>query len=247
MKNCAIILAGGQGKRMKSDLPKVMCKVLDKPMIDYVIDACVKAKCEICVIVGYKAEVIKEHLDNDFDFEIETALQAEQLGTGHAVMQAESFIKSHSGSNVLVLCGDAPLMDADTIKGALEFHEKEQNDITVVTANLDDPASYGRIVKENGKIKAIVEFKDASDEIRAINEINSGAYWFKSEVLSDTLSKIDNNNAQNEYYLTDTIKLAIANDGKVNSFVAKRPQVVMGANDKAQLALLEEQAKMLMK
>lgn len=239
-KNCAVILAGGKGTRMKSELPKVMCEVLGKPMIDYVIDAVEAAGCEICVVVGYKAEVVENHVGA----RCRTALQSPQLGTGHAVMQAEDFIREHSGGNVLVLCGDAPLMDADTVKKALEQHIAEDNAITVVTACLDDPASYGRIVKKDGKISAIVEYKDADDATRAIREINSGAYWFKAEVLLDLLGRIDNNNAQNEYYLTDTIKLAISGGLSVNSCPADRADVVMGANDRDQLQLLEERAKL---
>ena len=234
-KNGAVILAGGKGTRMKSELPKVMCEVLGRPMIDYVIDACTAANCDLCVIVGYKAEVVEQFVSG----RCETALQSPQLGTGHAVMQADSFIKRHFGGNVLVLCGDAPLMDADTIKNALKMHTDEDNAITVITARLDDPAAYGRIVKTDGKIAAIVEYKDADEQTRAINEINSGAYWFKAEVLSEMLQKIDNNNAQNEYYLTDTIKLAIDSGLSVNSYVAERPEVVMGANDREQLAQLE--------
>ena len=234
-KNGAVILAGGKGTRMKSELPKVMCEVLGRPMIDYVIDACTAANCDLCVIVGYKAEVVEQFVSG----RCETALQSPQLGTGHAVMQADSFIKRHFGGNVLVLCGDAPLMDADTIINALKMHTDEDNAITVITARLDDPAAYGRIVKTAGKIAAIVEYKDADEQTRAINEINSGAYWFKAEVLSEMLQKIDNNNAQNEYYLTDTIKLAIDSGLSVNSYVAERPEVVMGANDREQLAQLE--------
>ena len=234
-KNGAVILAGGKGTRMKSELPKVMCEVLGRPMIDYVIDACTAANCDLCVIVGYKAEVVEQFVSG----RCETALQSPQLGTGHAVMQEDSFIKRHFGGNVLVLCGDAPLMDADTIINALKMHTDEDNAITVITARLDDPAAYGRIVKTDGKIAAIVEYKDADEQTRAINEINSGAYWFKAEVLSEMLQKIDNNNAQNEYYLTDTIKLAIDSGLSVNSYVAERPEVVMGANDREQLAQLE--------
>lgn len=236
MNNCAVILAGGKGTRMKSEMPKVMCEVCEKPMLDFVIEACEQAGCEISVIVGYKSDVIENHLGGRY----RTYLQSPQLGTGHAVMQAREFIKEHIGGNVLVLCGDAPLMDSKTISAALKAHISEDNAITVVTAKLDNPASYGRIVKENGKIAAIVEYKDANEQIRAINEINSGAYWFKAEVLLNTLEKIDCNNAQNEYYLTDTIKIAI-NDGlRVNSFVADRPEVVMGANDREQLKLIEQ-------
>ncbi|MBQ2675883.1 MAG: NTP transferase domain-containing protein [Clostridia bacterium] len=225
---------------MKSDLPKVLMPVLGKPMLDYVTDACKKSVKDICVIVGFKADVVKQHLGDDYC----TALQSPPLGTAHAVMQATDFIAAHKGGNVLVVCGDAPLMDGDTIKSALDLHTAEKNAVTVITAQLDDPASYGRIVKENGKISAIVEFKDANEEQAKIKEINSGAYWFDAEILLQLLDKIDNNNAQNEYYLTDTIKIAIAEGYNVNSYVAACPDVVMGANDPAQLQLLNERAKL---
>lgn len=240
-ENCAVILAGGKGKRMQSELPKVLCEVLGKPMIDYVIDACKKSVRDICVIVGYRADIVRAHLPEN----IETAVQSEQLGTGHAVMQAADFIKAHSGGSVLVLCGDAPLMDEKVLSGALAAHLSEDNAITVITARLSDPASYGRIVKKNGKISGIVEFKDADEQTKAINEINSGAYWFKADVLSALLPRLENNNAQGEYYLTDTVKLALSDGLTVNSYVSDRPEVVLGANDKEQLAELNETARRL--
>ena len=240
-KDCAVILAGGMGKRMQSELPKVLCEVLGRPMIDYVINACKKSVDDICVIVGYRADVVREHVGGG----IKTALQAEQLGTGHAVMQATDFIKDHKGGNVLVLCGDAPLMDAETIAGALSAHTKEDNAVTVITACLDDPAAYGRIVKADGKISEIVEFKDADEATRQIKEINSGAYWFKADVLADILPRLTNDNVQGEYYLTDTVKIALGDGLRVNSFVAARPEVVMGANNREQLQELNDAAERL--
>ncbi len=237
--NGAVILAAGKGTRMKSENPKVMCEVLGKPMVDYVVESAKKSCQDICVVIGYKAEVLREHLSD----EIRTVIQSEQLGTGHAVMQADEFIKAHKGGNILIVCGDAPFMDEKTVGDALKLHESEGNAVTVITAKLSDPAAYGRIVKQNGKIAEIVEFKDASEEIRAINEVNSGAYWFKADELSRLLSKITNNNAQNEYYLTDTIKIAISEGLSVNSFIAENEYVILGANDPKQLEELNKRAE----
>ena len=240
-KNGAVILAAGKGTRMKSDKPKVMCEVLGKPMIDYVVESAKKSCDDICVVIGYKAEILRAHLDDS----IKTVIQAEQLGTGHAVMQASEFIKEHNDGNILIVCGDAPFMDKTTVNEALKLHEIENNAVTVITAKLDDPAAYGRIVKKNGKIKEIVEFKDASDEIRKINEVNSGAFWFKGSELYRLLSKITNNNSQGEYYLTDTIKIALQEGLSVNSYVAKTADVILGANDPKQLEELNKRAEQI--
>lgn len=241
LKNGAIILAAGKGTRMKSDKPKVMCEVLGKPMIDYVVDSAKKSCDDICVVIGYKADILRNHLDNS----IKTVVQQEQLGTGHAVMQADEFIKEHCDSNILIVCGDAPFMDKDTVSEALKLHIEEDNTVTVITAKLDDPAAYGRIVKNNGKITEIVEFKDADENQKKINEVNSGAFWFKASELYRLLSKIGNNNSQNEYYLTDTIKIALKEGLSVNSFVAKTPDVILGANDPKQLEELNKRAKVI--
>lgn len=240
-KNGAVILAAGKGTRMKSDKPKVMCEVLGRPMIDYVIDSAKKSCDDICVVIGYKAEILREHLDKS----VKIVVQSEQLGTGHAVMQANEFIKEHSNGNILIVCGDAPFMDEKTVSNALKLHTAENNAVTVITAKLSDPAAYGRIVKKNGKISEIVEFKDASEEIRKINEVNSGAFWFKGSELYRLLSKITNNNSQNEYYLTDTIKIALQEGLSVNSFVAKTPDVILGANDPKQLEELNKRAEII--
>ena len=237
--NGAVILAAGKGTRMKTEKPKVMCEVLGKPMIDYVVDSAKRSCDDICVVIGYKAEVLRAHLADD----IETVIQAEQLGTGHAVMQAADFIKAHAKGNILIVCGDAPFMDEKTVGDALKVHESEGNAVTVITAKLDDPAAYGRIVKKGGKIAEIVEYKDATDEIRKINEVNSGAFWFKGSELYRLLNKITNHNAQNEYYLTDTIKIAISEGLSVNSFVAENEYVILGANDPKQLEELNKRAE----
>ena len=138
--NQAVILAGGHGKRMKADIPKPMLQILDIPMLGWVIRACEEAGTEkICVITGYKAEYIEHYLNGKYD----TALQSERLGTGHAVMQAEKFLSENKDGNTLVLCGDAPFMDAETISSALELHTAQNNAVTVITAELEKPYGYG--------------------------------------------------------------------------------------------------------
>ncbi len=164
MSNCAIILAGGEGKRMKSDKPKTLSEVLGKPMLLWVMSALKKAGIDdVCVVKGYKKECIDQYLST-LDFVVESVYQAERLGTGHAVMMAKDFLSNHDG-NVVILNGDAPFMSAETIKNSLEQHSNTGCAATVISAKVDDPAGYGRIVRdENGNLKAIVEHKDADEE-----------------------------------------------------------------------------------
>lgn len=230
---CAIILAGGKGTRMKADCPKVMCNVIFKPMISYVIDAVKEAGAEdICVITGYKHEEVEAYVGKD----IKTALQQPQLGTGHAVMQATEFIKGHTDDEILILNGDGPLMDADTINKAYAYHKENNNSITLISAIVDDTEGIGHIKRdEKGTLLRIVEHKDANDEEKKIKESNAGCYWFNGGDLLYALGKITNNNAQNEYYLTDTLEILI-NEGKnAGAYVVENSEVVLGANDRKQL------------
>ena len=239
---CAVILAAGEGTRMKSSKPKAMAEVLFKPMIDWVISAAKKGGAEeVCVVTGYKSEILKDHLDGS----IETVLQQERLGTGHAVMQARDFIKAHTPGNVLVLNGDAPLMDADTISGALDFHCETGNTATVISAKVANPFGYGRIERnEKGLLKAIVEEKEANDTQKQINEVNSGAFWFDSSALLKALDILaSSHDKSKEYYLTDAIEIILSNGGKAAAYVSKTPDVVLGANDRAQLYELNEIAR----
>ncbi|MCR4926123.1 MAG: bifunctional UDP-N-acetylglucosamine diphosphorylase/glucosamine-1-phosphate N-acetyltransferase GlmU [Clostridiales bacterium] len=240
-KNCAIILAGGEGKRMKSTKPKAMCEVLFKPMIDWVIDAVKDADIDdICVVTGHKAEILKEHVQD----RCEVAFQAERLGTGHAVMQCKDFLKNHLDTNVLVLNGDAPLMDSETISNSLKAHSQADNSLTVITAELDNPFGYGRIVRDsNNQLEAIVEQKDANEEQKAIKEVNSGAFWFKADKLLNALDKLTNNNSQGEYYLTDTVTVLKNENNNMGAFIADSSDVILGANDRVQLLELNEKAR----
>lgn len=238
----AVILAGGQGKRMKADIPKPMFKVLGEPMLEWVIKACEGAAIEnICIVKGYRAEMIDEYLGGKY----ETVLQSERLGTGHAVMQAMPFLKKNSGGNTLVLYGDAPLIDPETIKNALKMHESEGNSITVVTAVLDDPTGYGRIVRGENGISSIVEEKDASISQKEIKEINSGVYWFRTDDLMEYLGELTTDNSQGEYYLTDSVFIALGKGRRVNAYASDNPNAALGANDRRGLLELNTAARMM--
>lgn len=239
-----IILAGGQGKRMHADLPKPMFPVLGEPMLRWVIRACESAELNrICVVTGYRSEIIEEFLGDRF----RTALQSERLGTGHAVMQAVPFLKENLSGNTLVLCGDAPFVDAETIRSSLKAHIENQNAVTVISSEIECPTGYGRIVRsDSGKpdaIACIVEEKDATPLQRAIKEINSGIYWFQTEALLDALTKIQPNNKQGEYYLTDTIQILMQDGKAAGAYLAENPDVVLGANDRMGLLRLNTIAR----
>ena len=230
---CAIILAGGKGTRMKADCPKVMCNVIFKPMISYVVDAVREAGAEdICVITGYRHNEVEDYLDSS----IKTALQEPQLGTGHAVMQAGDFISAHTDDDILILNGDGPLMDAETINKAYAYHKENNNSITLISALVEDTNGIGHVKRdENGTLLRIVEHKDATEEEKKINESNAGCYWFNGGDLKYALSKITNNNAQNEYYLTDTLEILIKSGKNAGAYVVENSEVVLGANDRKQL------------
>ena len=243
MKTCAVILAGGEGKRMKSDIPKPMNEVLGKPMLRWVIDSVRGAGVDdICVVTGYKKEITEEYLGS-LPFEVATAYQSERLGTGHAVMMARSFLED-KGGDVVILCGDAPFMDTDTIRDALKQHDEGDFSATVISAMLDDPTGYGRIVRgADGTLENIVEHKEADENTRAIKEVNSGGYWFDTADLLSVLDDITSNNSAKEYYLPDALYLLLNNGKKVGAFTATSADTVLGANDPAQLAELNEIAK----
>ncbi|MDE6678133.1 MAG: bifunctional UDP-N-acetylglucosamine diphosphorylase/glucosamine-1-phosphate N-acetyltransferase GlmU, partial [Ruminococcus sp.] len=234
--------AGGQGKRMKADMPKPLFKVLGEPMFEWVISACESAEVkDICIVKGFMGAMIDEYLNGRY----KTVLQAERLGTGHAVMQAVPFLKDDESGNTLVLCGDAPFIDGETIKKSLAYHCENNNSVTVITAELENPFGYGRIVRTENGISGIVEQKDASEEQRKINEVNSGAYWFKTADLIQLLGKITNNNVQKEYYLTDTIEIAISEGKNAGAYKSENPDIIKGANDRKDLLNLNTYARMM--
>lgn len=234
-KNCVVVLAAGDGKRMKSDKPKVLCEVLFRPMLRWVLNACEKAEAgDICVVKGKGAELLDEYLGGAY----ETVMQEERLGTGHALMQAASFIEEHRGGDLLVLCGDAPFIDAETIRAAYDLHLSGGYSATVVTAELECPTGYGRMLRNNDQIIGIVEEKDATDDQKKIREVNSGAYWFKIDDMLAVASGLTNHNNQKEYYLTQFVPLLLAAGKRVGGYRAKTADAVMGANDRAGLLKL---------
>lgn len=234
----AVILAAGQGTRMKSKVPKVLHKILDKTLLDYSIEAAFQAGVEeICVVVGHKSELVK----NSINKKVTYILQKEQLGTGHAVMQAKDFIGT--SGEVLILFGDTPLITGKTLKQLVSYHKDNNNTVTVLSTLIDNPAGYGRIIRDEKKqfLKS-VEHKDATNQEKLVKEINSGMYIYESEALYYSLEVLTNDNVQREYYLPDTLK-SIKNDGKtVDAMLIEDHTEVLGVNSRVQLA----QAQMIM-
>lgn len=238
--SCAVILAGGQGKRMKSELPKPMFEVLGEPMLEWVMTACENADVkDICVVKGYNAEVIENYIGD----RCTTVLQPQRMGTGHAVMMAVDWLKERPDSNVFIVCGDSPFIDSDTITAALEQHVKQDNAVTIITAKVDNPKGYGRMLRGENGVKGIVEEKDSTDEQKKINEIGSGAYWFKTDRLIEALNEIKPNNSQGEYYLTDSVYILINHGFRADAYICPNPNVVMGANDRKGLLALNDTAR----
>jgi bifunctional UDP-N-acetylglucosamine pyrophosphorylase/glucosamine-1-phosphate N-acetyltransferase len=230
-----IVLAAGLGKRMRSDLPKVLHPLAGRPLLAHVLDTARElAPRKIVVVHGHGAEKVRAAFP---DNHIEWALQAEQLGTAHAVMQAMPSISADA--DVLLLYGDVPLVRAATLKRLLEA---ARDGLAVLTAELDDPAAYGRVVRDDsGGVSRIVELRDASKAERAIREINAGFYALRAQRLAGWLKKIGNRNAQKEYYLTDLVGLAVAESVPVNAVKAAHAWEAAGVNSKRELAELERQ------
>ncbi|MDD4691016.1 MAG: bifunctional UDP-N-acetylglucosamine diphosphorylase/glucosamine-1-phosphate N-acetyltransferase GlmU [Eubacterium aggregans] len=230
-----IILAAGQGTRMVSKNPKVLHRACGETLLGHVIRANQAAGVsDIAVIVGFQAEAVKKSLPGG----VQTFLQAEQLGTGHAVMQASAFLEDFEG-NVLVLVGDAPLIRPETLTEMIAAHEAGSYAATVLTAVFDDPTGYGRMVKEGDALIKIVEHKDATAEERAIREINSGMYCFDAACLREALAKIVPENVQGEYYLTDTIEILRTMGKKVGTYATPDVEDIAAVNSKGQLAQVE--------
>ena len=228
-----IILAAGQGTRMYSDMPKVLHKVAGQPMLTHVISTAKSLSPEkIHVVVGHGADQVKAEIDNDA---IDWCIQSEQLGTGHAVQQVLPSLKD--GQSVLVLYGDVPLLTRTTLQTLIE--QLELNDLVLLSARLNDPTGYGRIVRKENKVQCIVEQKDAGATTLAINEINTGILATRTELLKQWLSQVNNNNSQKEYYLTDCTELAVTGQYKVEAIVCNNANEILGINNKSQLAEVE--------
>lgn len=235
MYKCALILAAGQGKRIKSDLPKVLHKVCGKEMVNHVIDTLRKGNVEdINVIVGKGAELVKE---NTKSRNVSYSLQEEQLGTGHAVKCAIDFLKNKKGT-VAVFNGDAPLIEEKTIEELFKVHKESGNSATILTSILDDASGYGRIIRNENEVLKIVEHKDCNEEELKIKEINSGMYCFEIESLVECLDNLSNNNSQGEYYLTDVIGMLKEKNEKVGALVINHEET-LGVNSRVQLAEVE--------
>lgn len=241
----AVVMAAGQGKRMLNpDMPKVMYEVNGKPLIDHVVDLALKlGSSPVVVVVGFKRELVIQHLARQYDSSVAFAVQAEQLGTGHAVMQSEELLDGFDG-DVLVLSGDVPLLTEETIRKLLKLHGETEAAMTVLTAEVADPTGYGRIIRlPDRSVDRIVEHKDASPEERRIREVNSGIYVFKRKELFEALRHINSDNAQHEYYLTDVFGYLVHNGMKVSAMVARHFDEIRGINTIDQLQEAEAALK----
>lgn len=235
----AIILAAGKGTRMKSERAKVTFPIADKPMVQRVVDTALSMQCNrICVVVGYLKATVISCLEEDE--RIEFVEQTEQLGTGHAVSITESMFKDRD-QDILILCGDVPLLTPQTVNRIYQEHLNSKASCTVLTAFLDDPGKYGRMLRDDeGKLCGIIEYKDASDDQRKIKEWNTGIYCFKAGDMFDALRNTSNNNQQSEFYLTDTVEILYKAGKTVSSVVLEDLMEVSGVNSQEQLAELED-------
>ena len=235
-KLTAVILAAGKGTRMKSKLPKVLHKVGGHPMLEHVMDAAEAAGCrDNVVVIGHGAELVRELVGS----RARIALQAEQLGTGHAVLQAADTLQDFTGT-VMILCGDTPLLEAAELQKFYEEHVKSGAAATVMSAMMEDPFGYGRILRDaNGDVAGIVEQKDATEEQKRIKEINTGNYCVEAPLLFEVLKTLGNNNAQGEYYLTDVLAKLRGMGRKVGGVVTADSEMIMGVNSRRQLAEAE--------
>ena len=232
----AIILAAGKGTRMNSDLPKVLHQVAGKPMVWWVVQACKQAGVSRCVlVVGYKGELVREALAGEQG--VEFVEQTQQLGTAHAAQMAEPCFENKPVGDIFVLAGDGPLIRGKTLGRLLEVHRRTNAAATLATANIEDPTGYGRIVRDAaGNFAAIVEQKDATDEQRAICEVNPSYYCFRGESFFQTLDQVGSNNAQGEYYITDVPGLLKKQNQTVTVVDAVPPSDVLSINTPEQLA-----------
>ena len=229
----AVILAAGKGTRMKSDIPKVLHPLMGKPMVRYILDTCIKLKADRTILViGHQADLVRETLGSECEY----VEQTRQLGTGHALMTAAKCLKGFSG-DVMVLAGDTPFLTPAILKKLLRKHHTEKAAATMMTALMDPPLSYGRIVRDDsGNIQRIVEERDATPAEKAITEVNTSHYIFRSETVLPMLSRLHTDNDQGEYYLTDIIAMLAAENETVASVTSDDPGVLMGINHRLHLA-----------
>ena len=239
VERVAVVMAAGQGTRMKSELPKVLVPVCGRPMIDYVLDALIAGGTDrIIVVVGYRSEDVKAALAQRD--EIEFAYQKEQLGTGHAVMMCREFLTDHEGP-VMVVAGDSPMTQAGTVARLLDEYDGPRTSCILGTIQSENPTGLGRIVRdEDGEFQAIVEEKDATQKQRRIREVNMSYYVFHCPDLLDALDSLGHDNAQSEYYITDVPGLLKAAGKSVRALPVLQPCEAMGVNTLEDLAAVEK-------
>ncbi len=239
----SIILAAGKGTRMKSETPKVLHTIFDKTLVGYVIEAVNNTGMgdENFVIVGHQAERVEEYIKSTYT-NARTVLQSPQLGTGHAVSMALPYLEDFDGE-VIILCGDTPLITSETLKAFVNSHKEKNSDLTVMSAIFEDPTNYGRIIRnENGSLSCIVEEKDANIDQKGVKEVNTGIYCLNWQKIKPAFSELKSDNAQGEYYLTDIIKWGVSKGLNVNVSTLDNNEEIFGINSKTHLA---EAAKML--
>jgi len=233
-----VILAAGKGTRMQNPLPKVLIPIFGKSALEYVLDEAEKlSPARILVVVGYQADYIRRKFSKRDN--IEFVLQEEQLGTGHAAYQTEGVLKSFEG-NILILCGDMPLIQAETLRQLLNQHKKIEAKCTLLTLKARESNDFGRIIRDNkGSILKIVEFGDASEKEKNVDEFNSGVYCFDKKLFFKALSSVGDNNLQKEYYLTDTIEYSVKSGYPVSSVQTEDTEEIIGINSPDDLKRVE--------
>ncbi len=238
----AVILAAGKGTRMKSETtPKVLHQIMGKTLLGYVLDNVKNFVSEEYVIVGHHAQEVENFVKSNYE-NAKTVLQSPQLGTGHAVSMVCPDLQNYDGL-VLILCGDTPLVQEETLKKFVEYHKSQNSDITVMSTLFDNPTGYGRIIREqDNSLQCIVEEKDANPEQKAVKEVNAGIYCLNWGKIKDAFGQLKSNNAQGEYYLTDIISWGKTKSLKVNAYILENSDEIYGINSRLNLA---QAAKMM--
>ncbi len=231
----AVILAAGKGTRMKSNTPKVLHKIFEKPLLGYVLDNVKNITNESFVIVGHHAEEVTEFVEKNYK-SAKTVLQSPQLGTGHAVSMVCPALENFDGQ-VIILCGDTPLITEETLKKFVDYHNSNNSDLTVMSTIFENPTNYGRIIRESdNSLKCIVEEKDATSDQKAVKEVNAGIYCLNWGKIKPAFSQLTSNNAQGEYYLTDIIAWGKKNNLNVNAYILENSDEIYGINSRKNLA-----------
>lgn len=231
----AVILAAGKGTRMKSNTPKVLHQIFGKPLLGYVLDNVKNLTNEAFVIVGHHAEEVTDYVNKTYQ-NAKTVLQTPQLGTGHAVSMVCPALENFDGQ-VIILCGDTPIITEKTLREFVEYHNTQNSDLTVMSTIFENPTNYGRIIREtDNSLKCIVEEKDATPEQKAVKEVNAGIYCLNWTKIKNAFSQLTSNNAQGEYYLTDIIAWGKKNSLNVNAYILKNSDEIYGINSRLNLA-----------